>query len=313
MEEKIFKTYEEQIEILRARGLIVNNEKFFKDCMEHDDYYNVINGYKKYFLTSTNPEHYRKGVKFEHIQALYSFDQNIRGYFLLELLKIEKYIKSIIAYHFSAKYGHDHRKYLNIKNFKNDTVKNRSYAIKTIENIKLDISRYQKLSAIKHYLADYGYIPLWVLNSVLSFGRIANLYVCLKLDMQQVIAGHFKLSAAEFCGFLYFLDDWRNTCAHGGRVYTNDKQKRYQKIIPNTKYHALLGIPKNNAGNYISGKTDVTAMLIALKLFCTAENFHCLKEQLGCECIKLKSAIPEVVMINIEREMGNLMQALDKL
>ena len=47
--------------------------------MQQDDYYNVINGYKKHFIRGMNPERYAKGTTFEQVYALYSFDQAMRS------------------------------------------------------------------------------------------------------------------------------------------------------------------------------------------------------------------------------------------
>ena len=90
MDEKIFKTYTELKDLLILRGMIVEHPRFFTNCMAKDTYYNIINGYKKYFIASLNPEKYHSGTTFEQVYALYSFDQTIRTLFLTELLKIEK-------------------------------------------------------------------------------------------------------------------------------------------------------------------------------------------------------------------------------
>ncbi|PTF88772.1 CAAX protease, partial [Staphylococcus chromogenes] len=45
---KPFKTYEEQIQILKNRGLTISDED--KGDLENENYYNVINGYKDLFL-----------------------------------------------------------------------------------------------------------------------------------------------------------------------------------------------------------------------------------------------------------------------
>ena len=97
MEHKRFRTYTEQRELLESRGLLIPHPRFFTNCMQQDDYYNVINGYKKHFIRGMNPERYAKGTTFEQVYALYSFDQVMRSYFLTELIKIEKHIKSLIA------------------------------------------------------------------------------------------------------------------------------------------------------------------------------------------------------------------------
>lgn len=41
-----YKTFEQQIEILKNRNLIINDETMAKEILTIHNYYNVINGYK---------------------------------------------------------------------------------------------------------------------------------------------------------------------------------------------------------------------------------------------------------------------------
>lgn len=47
---KEFKTIDEQIELLKSRGLTFENEKFAKNMLLQNNYYNIINGYKELFI-----------------------------------------------------------------------------------------------------------------------------------------------------------------------------------------------------------------------------------------------------------------------
>ncbi|WP_094545731.1 DUF4411 family protein [Petroclostridium xylanilyticum] len=105
MGDKLFKTYREQIEILRSRGLKV--DKGAIGVLQTENYYNVINGYKDLFLEIASPEEkFKDGADFDEIYALYEFDRELRFIFLKQLLKLETNIKSVTAYKFSEKYGH---------------------------------------------------------------------------------------------------------------------------------------------------------------------------------------------------------------
>lgn len=176
MEEKVFKTYEEQIKILEDRGLNVNTKDII--IFKKENYYNIINGYKDLFLNSSSDvETYKDGSNFLEIFALYEFDRELRFIFLKRLLKIETHIKSIISYEFSKKYGHDN--YLKLENFepynkKNKNLQNVMKVISTIQRSTTDQSG--KHNAITHYMMEYGYVPLWVLANVLTFGVISRFF-----------------------------------------------------------------------------------------------------------------------------------------
>lgn len=306
MDDKVFKTYAEQRAILAARGMIIRHPRAFVKIMQEDDYYNVINGYKKYFIAGTSPEKYYIGTTLEQIYALYKFDQELRAIFMEELLKIEKKIKSLIAYHFSEVYGYKDVVYRQEKNFKNVSSANLEHTRKMIKNIHGTITYYARKgnNAITHYVNNYQYVPLWVVNSVLSFGQICHFYSCMKVDDQTKISNHFNLSASSLNGFLYYLDDMRNLCAHGGRIYTPNQIERMLRFIPDTSYHRQLCVPKNNAQNYIYGKKDLLALFISLRIFAKKSSFTKTKKLFLQKEAKLAKILPAHIMQNIDREMG---------
>ena len=51
---KEFKTFNQQLTILRSRGMIVPTDGRPKRFLEQENYYNVINGYKDLFLCKDN-------------------------------------------------------------------------------------------------------------------------------------------------------------------------------------------------------------------------------------------------------------------
>ena len=81
-EEKIFKTFEEQIEVLKRKKLKFKNEEFALDILKKVNYYSLINAYKEVFLNPNyvkinieDPtEMYKENTFFENLFWLYHFD-----------------------------------------------------------------------------------------------------------------------------------------------------------------------------------------------------------------------------------------------
>lgn len=107
---------------------------------------------------------------------MYEFDKDIKINFLKYLLLIENEIDTYIAYEFSKAYGH--KNYLVYKNF-NNSKSQISIIEKFINDVNLEIQYQYKNSneMIIHYLDNYGYVPLWVLVRVLSFGKFQDFIV----------------------------------------------------------------------------------------------------------------------------------------
>ena len=97
---KPFKTYRQQLKILRNRGLDINDGSKAIRILEQENYYSLINGYKDLFLikdsneAAVSPEQYIIGSSFYEIYALYCFDRDLRSILLKELLKLERSMKS---------------------------------------------------------------------------------------------------------------------------------------------------------------------------------------------------------------------------
>lgn len=265
---KIFKNLDEQIEILRDRNLTINDEEKAKDILLRENYF-FINGYRHMFLESSKSKRFFDGTTFEELYSTFLFDRNIRNIMFKHLLIVENNIKSIISYQLSKKYGFKEKDYLDPKNFTQDSLK-----VRQVHDIINKMKRQVRLNgrqhtATLHYISNYGYIPMWVLVKVLSFGIIAELYNILKVDDQKAIADIYGLSIDDLSVYLTILANFRNLCAHEDILYDH----RTQKEIPNNKYHRLLNISMTD-DHYDYGKNDLFAVVIILKQLLTEKEFN---------------------------------------
>ena len=271
MAEKTYKTYRQQLNILRSRGMVIGKGSQGSRVMrilERENYYNVINGYKEPFLaskaTATNDEIYKTGTTFDEVFALYNFDRELRNIYLKFLLKIENTFKTVIAHEFSAKYGHDN--YLKIDNFDISNERNISSAIKLIGDIQQEIARQMSKhhQAVTHYMTEHGYIPLWVLVNVLTFGKIENFYKNMKPADKTIVAKQFNLQPGELSKFMHMLALARNKCAHDERFF--DIKFRESIHTKSIKNFSLLGLVRAKDGSYTYGTNDAYALAIMFAL-----------------------------------------------
>lgn len=194
--DKEFKTLDELVAILKNRNIIIDDEEKAKNILDYENYYSVINGYKDLFLsTTTTKEWYKNGTRFEEIFALYSFDRKIREFLLLDLLRIEKVLRSRIVYVFSKYHGHDHRQYLNLASFNATTTVNQDRSQNVIDKLNaLIVNEKNKYGALKHYIDTYGYVPLWVLVNVMTFGNLTSFYAVMQYREKLEVAKMFNLN-----------------------------------------------------------------------------------------------------------------------
>lgn len=274
MKDKRFKSLDEQIEILKHRGLVINDENYAKKVLLRENYF-FLNGYRHLFLKTHNDDYFLAGTTFEELYSLFLFDRSFRNIIFKNLLVIENNLKSIISYQLSKKYGYKEKDYLKPKNFTGDPAK-----VKQVNDLLQKMKRQIRIngsqhSATLHYISNYGYIPLWILVKVLSFGIVCEMVSILKREDQQVLAGIYGIDIDEFITYLPILSNYRNLCAHEDILFEN----KTQKLIEDTFYHNFLKINKMD-GEYIYGKNDIFALIIIMKQMLDNDDFINMVEEI---------------------------------
>ena len=304
---KEFKTIEEQVEILKRKGLIIEDEEETKEILLRENYF-FINGYRLLLMNSYSDKTFVKGSTFKELYALFLFDRSMRNIIFKDLLIIENQLKSITSYQLSKKYGYQEKDYLNFKNFTEDRSK-----VRRVKDLIEKMKRQARINGTKHnatlhYIKNYGYVPMWVLVKVLSFGIVCELYSVLKKEDQIEIASIFNVSTEYLEDFLPILANYRNLCAHEDIMFDH----KTEKVIPDTEYHEKLNIFKMD-DEYIYGKNDIFAVIIMLKYLLRKDDFRIMLKEIDYEKELLDSRIDSIPIEKILDRMGIPKNYLDLL
>lgn len=298
MKTKVFKTIDEQINILQERGLTIDDIDFAKEELIRENYF-FINGYRHLFLENGSDKYYKEGTNFREIIALFNFDRQIRNIFFKNLLVVENNMKSIFSYQLSKEYGYREKDYLKNTNFNRSPEKQRQIndlLRKMKRQIRINGGQHQ---ATNHYIKNYGYIPLWVVVKVLSFGIVSELYTVMKESDQEAIAQVYGVSSENLIRYLPILANYRNLCAHEDIVYNH----KTNKLIEDNAIHAFLEIPIQN-GEYIYGKNDILSLIIILKQLLSDTQFRLLISELSYEIDVLAGRLKSINIKKVLDSMG---------
>lgn len=214
MPEKIFKTTEEQIAILKSRGLSITNEEKAKKFLMRNNYYR-ISGYS---LTLRSHDVFHSSADFQNIIDIYEFDHKLRHVLLKYIDIIENTIKSIYAHEFTRIHGPiGYRNSLFFTNF-------REYSRIFAKSENQKDRRHDHEAFLKHYLDElHEDVPFWAYVELFTISDISCLFAISEETLKAEVAKKMGLTnsnRAELLGkFMHSMTIIRNLCAHGSRVY----------------------------------------------------------------------------------------------
>ena len=76
--EKNFKTIDEQLEILKTKGLIIEDEEETKEILLRENYF-FINGYRILLMNSYSDKTFVPGATFRELYSIFLFDRYFRN------------------------------------------------------------------------------------------------------------------------------------------------------------------------------------------------------------------------------------------
>lgn len=298
MGSKVFKNLDEQIEILRTKGLIIDDVDYAKEVLLRENYF-FVSGYRHLFLRNDESRRFISGTNFRELYGMFNFDRQLRNILFKNILIVENNLKSILSYVMSKNHGFKEQNYLNADNFVKDYSKSRQIN-DLIRKMKRQINVNGKQhAATSHYIRNYGYIPLWVVVKVLSFGIVGELYSILQKDDQEEIADIYHVSVHNLTNYLTILANYRNLCAHEDICYNN----RTSKKIEATSYHDFLNIPKED-DEYILGINDLFAIVIIMKQILKNEDFVLMMNEISYELDILDGKLESIELESVLEAMG---------
>ena len=204
----------DQIELLRQRGMTIDDEKKATAFLQSNHYYR-LNIYFHKFMDS--PDHYQDDFKFSQIIAVYENDRWLRNKILSVLEPIEINTRTQISHHLALTYGSN--AFYQAKIFK-DSVKYQEI----FDNFSAEIARNKKDPVIVHHQKKYaGVFPIWVVVEYFSFNTLSKLYKNLLEPDKKIIAqGLYNANDYLFGQWLHVLSIQRNICAHYGYLFRRE-------------------------------------------------------------------------------------------
>lgn len=265
---KDFKTYREQIELMKNRGIKFNitSESEAETILSNINYYK-FSGYMKVFEILSD----KYDIQFNKFVELYEFDRKFSRIIFEMIEKIEISFKTNLAYFISERtkklgpFG-----YLNTLEWKDYSFynkKTRKTEMKKSHEILKDKLEFKKKiteytarntrGCIESYFDKYKkehFIPLWILIEVIDFGMATKMYEESVKDIQDKVSKKLNISTNKDLDFyLKSLKLIRNIVAHNG-------------ILWNVKLISRLNKPLITQYSNIDDKSIVAVLVVIVEI-----------------------------------------------
>jgi len=213
-------TIDEQLDLLKTRGLAIQDEDKAREILLDIGYYRLgfyLFPFEKSYPQLRNRTHeYIDGATFEDAVKLYYFDFDLRLLLTRYLTRIEIAFRTALIYNLSNKYSP------NSVWFISPSVVSRSYA-RDFEN-KVYTADFKRNPIIqRHHQKNPNdrFAPSWKTLEFMTFGAVMKLYEQLKERDDKILITQ-KLGIRQvvtFESYMHTIREVRNACAHGHLLY----------------------------------------------------------------------------------------------
>jgi len=241
MFEKKPTTIEEQIALLKSRGLEISSDSEATHFLSHISYYRL--GEYWHSMQSDKETHvFKPNSNFEDVVALYCFDRELRLLIFDTIEKIEISLRTKLTYHLSHEY--DPWWFQNFEHFTDSRA-----LVKTLASIEEELSRSKDPVLKNHFNKhkdDSRFPPAWKTLEHTSFGSLSKLYGNLKhtVKSKDLIAVEYgAVNHTYLPSWLQSIAQIRNYCAHHARLW-NRNLPGTVKLLPKPPHDWIEEVPK---------------------------------------------------------------------
>lgn len=252
-ENKIFKTINEQIDLLKYRGFNVKNINRLSYYLKFYNYQNFINGYNDPFLKNfqRKSNRYNEGVNESSIIDLFNFDRSIGPLLLSNIQNIERGFSSSMAYEIAKELNRnliDDGHIFKINNeckkiFKCEKISEK-LQISLSKNFEKNKSNLQNKYKLNNNFDGEKWVwnvPIWTLSIYWSFGDAIKIFESLNKNIKKsIISSVFENkfeNIGEFIKIICMLKNIRNRICHNNVLYNIEVKNNEDVFLKFLKRH----------------------------------------------------------------------------
>lgn len=232
-----WKSFPEQLELLKSRSMVVTDEAAALDYLERVGYYRLsaywypfrkfelVQDSKTGKLATKAMDEFYPETQFVDAVRLYLFDKQLRLQVMDALERIEVALRVDIAHLLGERslFAHLELNELHPSFTRKKRRDGRTY-FEQWQSKCQDLQRRSKEDFVKHYRAKYGEpLPIWVAVETWDFGAVSQFFAMMQVKDQLTVARRYGIPDwRTFQTWLRSLNYLRNLCAHHSRLWNRN-------------------------------------------------------------------------------------------
>ncbi len=236
-------SFTQQLDKLKSRGLIINDEAIAIHYLSTVSYYRLEGFW--WPLQSDKLNHvFKQGSTFEQVIQIYNFDRELRLLLNDVVERIEIGLRTKIVYNLSHELGpwwfEEASNFESIQKYKEN-----------IATIDRELKYSQEVFIKEHkkkYFLDDRRPPSWKTFEVVSMGTLSKVYACLKnsINSKDLIAKELGVANHTYLpSWLHCITLIRNICAHHSRLW-NKNLPGTPKLLNKPPFLWIKAVPKSS-------------------------------------------------------------------
>jgi abortive infection bacteriophage resistance protein len=250
-------TFQEQIELLKKRGMSFPDEKRAYNILSSISYYRLSAYWYTFYKFPQENHQFKEDTDFELVYNTYKFDRKLRILLFDQIERIEIALRTQLIYNYCHFHGSNWYE-------KKKLFRKPSYYFKFNELMQNEMDKTSEVF-IRHYKRKYTSPenpPAWMTLELASFGQLSILFKNLRSnEARKAVANHFGVHSNVLSSWLETLSYVRNSCAHHSRLWNRKLPK--PTLWPELTHGVWLKeIPKKSRLNRIYPALGAIAYLL---------------------------------------------------
>ena len=224
-------TYEQQVELLKTRGLAIADDTNALHWLERIGYYRL----SAYFIPFKvhGQDRFLDDASFSKVLELYQFDSRLRLLAMQAIDMIEVSVRAAITYrlgHTLGPFGYtEPTSFTPFVPSPGAGIPAQGFDHKDfMAKLHKEVSS-SKEDFVAHYSSKYTSeteLPIWMATELLTFGTISKMAAEVPKGTRKQLARAYGVSQSQYVSWLRCLAYVRNVCAHHGRLWNRELSLR---------------------------------------------------------------------------------------